>query len=131
MIQRPSYFQLSPIERHLTNQAIRQLVQTRMALWLAPLRFAVKHLRRDVRAQKSGATLNQLVTLFKTACSFFPQSSVTEALAAQRFLARHGYRAEIHLARSTSKAIVYGWLSYRGHVILGSVPRSHDYTLLE
>jgi hypothetical protein len=110
-------------DRHFIKQASKFLWLMRLGLWFLPYERLEHLVKRSVSAQMTGAPLNRLLLAIDYASRRVPQvNSLTRTLAAQRLLARHGYRTELHLDTSKKSA----WLTYRGHVIIGQHVFSQD-----
>ena len=118
-------------ERHFTQQALRQLYQVRLGLWFHGFSAWQRKNRPSVSAQMSGAPLGELLTAITRARRWVPKdTSLIEAIAAQRLLGQHGYQSTVHIgiAKAGVDPAAHAWLSYQGHVIVGRIPNLGDYT---
>lgn len=110
------------------RQALGQLYRVRLGLWL----FGFNHWRRSVkpvRAQMSGATVQQLLHGVARARRLVPQdTALIEALAAQRVLARHGHHSTVHVGIADNATLnAHAWLQCQGQVIVGWRPDLKNY----
>ena len=110
-------FPKTSADHHFVRQALRSLWLTRYRLFFRSVKTLEGLASQTVSTQMSGASLNRLLLAVDHAARFTPNAtSLVRTLAAQRLLARHGYRTELHLGLHKR-----AWLTYRGHVIVGRV----------
>jgi hypothetical protein len=103
----------------------------RVALWTVPfraVRAAVSRLAasRPRRSDDHG-TLERIIWSVHVASRFVPRATcLTQSLAAEILLKRHGYHAELRLgvAREGEQFDAHAWVESNGRVVIGNIDLS-------
>jgi hypothetical protein len=120
------YMRLPPGERWLRIQAAVLVAVMRLALWLVPFRHLRSLVARAAVArpeQRVAVAVEHLAYSVRVTSQYVPRAScLTQALAGQILLARHGHPARVHIgvARAGDGAFTaHAWLESNGRVVLG------------
>jgi hypothetical protein len=129
---------LAPHDRQLLLQAVLIVALVRIGLSLLPFRTLQRALSRLARlpaAEPSSAPpVERLLWAIRAASRRVPRAScLTQALAGQVLLARHGHRARLRIGVGRDEAgrlAGHAWLEQHGTVVLGADP-DREYTPIE
>jgi hypothetical protein len=119
---------LSPSDRRLLIRATLLVSAVRIGLWVLPFRFVRALLGRITGARGNGsrhdsAAACQVGWAVETAARCVPAATcLTQALAAQVLLTRHGLPARLHIgvAKDERKRLLaHAWVESQGRVIVG------------
>ena len=122
------FFYLPSSQRNLLGKTILLVGIVRLGLWLLPFRtvryLLGKAIRRNPQAwSPTEASINRVVSAVRIASRYVPESScLTQALAAQTLLVRHGCPAQLRIgvARSETGALqAHAWVEYRERIVIG------------
>jgi hypothetical protein len=131
--------QLPAADRRLLMQAWLVVWLVRLGLWLLPFQRLHRLLAPIGRAPGSGsapsqALIGKVVWAVKVSSRYVPAAScLTQALAARRLLAHHGYVTELQIgvARDHCGSFqAHAWLEYEGQVLIGELKDLARYTVL-
>ena len=139
-----TYFRRPPAERRLILRAAVLVSLVRVGLWVLPY----KRVRRMVewrperhpgdagaRAPASSRyTPDDIVRVVGAVSRRIPDAScLTQALSAQRLLAREGYESQMQIGVARNEAGTFeahAWLEREGSIIIGDIPGLTRYTPL-
>lgn len=117
------FLQLSPSERRLLAESALLVLCIRVALWALPYNTVKIRLRRWFKPALRHHPSSSIVRAISAVSQYVPKAScLTQALAAETLLHRHGYPAVIHIgvARSNAKTLeAHAWVESEGRIILG------------
>jgi hypothetical protein len=122
-----TFRRLLPSERRMLIAALGLVVCVRLALWMLPSRLIVRRVRAlGFRSPRSGdrpANRATVTWAVEAASRRVPQATcLTQAVAAQLLLHRHGFPSKLCLgvARSNGEGFfAHAWLEQDGQVLLG------------
>jgi hypothetical protein len=125
------FLSLPPAERGLLLRAWGLVWAARLGLWLLPFaalrRWAGAAPARGAPASTDAPPVERLAWSVSAASRLVPRAScLTQALAGQKLLARHGHPARLHLgvARGDRGQFeAHAWLEAEGQIILGDRER--------
>jgi len=127
---------LSRNEHRLWLRALGLLALVRIRLSLVPfdcLSQSVRDVPLGGPADNS-VPVGQLVWAIRSASRLVPRATcLTQALAGQILLRRHGYPAEVHIGVTKDAAQgfqAHAWLEHQGQIVLGQLPDQARYTCL-
>jgi hypothetical protein len=119
----------SSMEQRLVLRAAWIVLGVRLGLWLLPSRVILRRIARLVHAaggkkQPNSPELRAIVWAIVTVSEFIPRAScLTQALAAQVLLARHGYSSQLQIGvgrDEQGKLQAHAWVESAGRVVIGS-----------
>ena len=124
------FFALPPAERAAVLRAWGWLWAARLGLWLLPFPAIRRWAGGIVPARaQSSLPIERLAWSVSAASRLVPRATcLTQALAGQALLARHGHPAHLHLGVARGEAgqfEAHAWLEAGGQVILGDDERAH------
>lgn len=99
----------------------------RLGLWVLPYRAvhkSVARLTRRAGTARARHSVEHIVWAVRVASRFIPRATcLTQSLAAQVLLTRHGYPAELCLgvAREDGQFDAHAWVESNGRVVIGDV----------
>ena len=121
---------LPPGERRLLIEALTAVSFVRLGLTALPFRIFRKYVLDCSRARPNSATAGQVtagtvVWAVTVASRYVPMATcLTQALASQMILARHGYSTELRIGVTKDAHGSFGahaWLELKGRVVIGDV----------
>lgn len=137
LLEKLARFQQLPLSRRVLLCRVSMLVATvRLGLWIVPFR-RLEHMLTTLNHRlprpntPSRWTPDELGWAVRAAAAELPQAScLTQALAAQWLLNRHGYATELHIgfakAGTTANAVAgHAWLECQGRILTGDGPLTH------
>ena len=121
------FLRLPSPERNLFVRALVIIWVTRLGLWLLPLRILPRIVSRTVTVvvpvPAQGRAAEEIVRAVARASRYVPSATcLTQALAAQALLARHGYaaRLRIGIARPGPESLeAHAWVESQGEAVVG------------
>jgi hypothetical protein len=130
------FLQVPARERRLFLRAVPILAAVRIALWLLPLRTAlrltarVRDRRGPFRANRPG--VRDLAQSVRRAGRVIPKANcLPQALAGQILLGRAGHESEVRIGvrRDPERGFeAHAWLEHQGEVVLGEIPDMARFT---
>jgi hypothetical protein len=113
-------------DRRLLRQALPLVLVARMALWVLPVRYLLgraARLSEDARPMPTFPDPDRVAWSVRAAARRVPRATcLTQAVAAQILLARHGHRSRLHLgvARTPDGVMAaHAWVECGGRVMVG------------
>jgi hypothetical protein len=129
-----AFLRRSPAERWLILRALGLVVLVRLGLWVLPYK-RVRHLA--ARAPAGSTPRYSVDTIVRTVVAVSRRvpaaSCLTQALTAQRLLAREGYASEMQIgvARNEEGSFeAHAWLERDGRIVIGDQPGLTRFTKL-
>ncbi len=126
------FVSLSLAERRLLAEAALWVAFVRLGLWLMPFQNLRRLLARLAQPSDLAHSLKlppaRITWAVQAASRFVPQATcLTQALAAQVLLRRHGYPADLRIGVSLekSKLQAHAWLESQGKVVMGGSRLEH------
>lgn len=118
---------LSRQEWRLLGTAAPLVLLVRAALWLLPSRTIIARVRRFAarapRARSSAYSADALVRAVERSARAIPGAScLTQAIAAQLLLLRHGHEAELCVGVTRGAAgefRAHAWVEHAGRILIG------------
>lgn len=114
---------LGTSEFTLLRRALFALIRVRIALWTLPWRRFRAHEASPVVRSAMDPGAERLEWAVRAASRFIPRATcLTQALALQRLLSRHGYRSIVQIgARHTNGHFsAHAWVEHEGGSLLSS-----------
>jgi Transglutaminase-like superfamily len=116
-------FRLSKSELGLLLEAAATVVAIRVALWLLPYDKLRAYLSRRLSISPRPQSTAIIVRFISTVSRFVPRATcLTQALAAELLLRRHGHDAslQIGVAKSASNDLLaHAWVESGGVIVIG------------
>lgn len=132
------FLQLPLVEQRLWVKAYLLLIFVRIGLWLLPfqrLQTWLAHFSATPAHHKPAPHLgNRMLRALKVLSAYVPRATcLTQALAAQVWLERHGYstRMQIGVVKDEAGRLqAHAWLECGGNIVIGDSGDLSRYTLL-
>ena len=117
------FLQLSNADRRLLAESALLVLYIRTALWTLPYNTLKTRLRNRFKPASHYYPCSRIVWAVSAVSKYVPKAScLTQALAAETLLHRHGYPAVIHIGvakRNTETLEAHAWVESEGRIILG------------
>lgn len=114
-------------DARLLSAAAMTTAAVRLGLWLLPFRMVRSAVTRVATSSRNRRVdrqpLDRLVWAVTVAARFIPRATcLTQSLAAQVLLSRHGHPAELRLgvARDAGQFDAHAWVESGGRVVIGN-----------
>ena len=107
----------------LLVSALVTVAQVRIALWVLPSRRVARLITVKRNAPSPPPSPERLEWSVKVTSRVVPYATcLTQALALQRVLARHGYRAivQVGVCNVGGQFLAHAWVEHEGHMLLGT-----------
>ena len=123
------FLRLTALERRLFVKVFLLLEFVRLSLWLLPFRTLLRLLSRVSKGPKKPSSTDrpspeEIAWIVEVASRHSPgvKTCLTQALAAQVLLTRHGYPAFVHLGVLRGKQEqfqAHAWVESEGKIVIG------------
>jgi len=121
------FFALAPTDRRLILTAASWVAAIRLGLWLMRLQALQRLLARFTKTRGAinhphSASPERIAWAVQAASRYVPDAAcLTQALAAQTLLVRHGYRAEMRIGVALEQGVLraHAWVESQGKVLIG------------
>lgn len=138
MVRIVKFLRLPVVEQRLWMKAYLLLISVRMGLWILPFQRLQSWLAHfsatPVRHKLDPYYGNRMIRALKVLSAYVPRATcLTQALAAQVWLERHGYatRMQIGVAKDEAGRLqAHAWLECGGNIVIGDSGDLSRYTLL-
>jgi hypothetical protein len=107
----------------LLASALVTVAKVRMALWVLPSRRLARFITVSRNVPSPPPSPERLEWTVRVASRFVPDATcLTQALALQRMLARHGYRSvvQIGVCNVAGQFLAHAWVEHQGQTLLGT-----------